>query len=84
MFPALVCASQNKKAHRNGIKKPVANKYSKTKGVSAAAAISCDDANIYFLGISLSSLTLASLLFPPLLFQMDPKFLRNQVCSSPE
>lgn len=25
---------QNKKAHRNGIKKPAANKYTKTKGVS--------------------------------------------------
>ena len=47
MFPALVCASQNKKAHRNGIKKPVANKYSKTKGVSVAAVMSGYVANIY-------------------------------------
>ena len=34
--------SQNKKAHRNGIKKPAANKYTKTKGVGQGEEASYD------------------------------------------
>ncbi len=86
--------SQNKKAHRNGIKKPQAHKYSKTKGVREHAEMPCC---MHACGCDVSERTdefirsfevwrgmHATVPYPhadPLRtpLQMDPKFLRNQV-----
>lgn len=77
----LICASQNKKAHRNGIKKPAANKYSKTKGVSVPRRGSA--AATLFPRCHFDLLAHPGLSSLPPSPQMDPKFLRNQVGREP-
>ncbi len=68
--------SQNKKAHRNGIKKPQAHKYSKTKGVSEHAEMPCC-MHVVCEWHACVPYPHNDPLRAPL--QMDPKFLRNQV-----
>lgn len=68
--------NQSYKAHKGGIKKVKATKYSSTRGVSDANTVSPPQLHSYRLRVVSQSLLT---LFFVCLLQMDPKFLRNQV-----